>query len=94
MRNFSVIFFEFGLVVQEEMPLKGISYLELWQPFCLSEWSHLCNCGRWHYEEQFCKLVVQEWLIKGFLIWSSGGSLQWSGTIYAILEEGIMGTIL
>ena len=29
-----------------------------------------------------------------FLIWSSGGpTVQWSGTIYAILEEGIMGNI-
>ena len=32
---------------------------------------------------------------KRFLIWSSGGpSVQWSGTIYAILKEGgIMGNI-
>ena len=31
---------------------------------------------------------------KRFLIWSSGGPpVQWSGTIYAILKEGIMGNI-
>ena len=26
-------YFEFGPVVQEEMPFKGISYLDIWQPF-------------------------------------------------------------
>ena len=32
--------------------------------------------------------------IKRFLIWSSGDPpVQWSGTIYAILKEGIMGNI-
>ena len=31
---------------------------------------------------------------KRLLIWSSGGPPdQWSGTIYAILKEGIMGNI-
>ena len=31
---------------------------------------------------------------KRFLIWCSGGPhVQWSGTIYAILKEGIMGNI-
>ena len=31
---------------------------------------------------------------KRFLVWSSGGPpVQWSGTIYAILKEGIMGDI-
>ena len=34
-------------------------------------------------------------LFKRFLIWSSGGPpVQWSGTIYAILKEGITGKIL
>ena len=33
-------------------------------------------------------------LFKRFLIWSSRGPpVQWSGTIYAILKEGIMGNI-
>ena len=38
--------------------------------------------------------MVQEMLFKRFLILSSGGPpVQWSKTIYAILEEGIMGNI-
>ena len=38
--------------------------------------------------------VVQVRLFKSFHIWSSGGPpLQWRGTIYAILKEGIMGNI-
>ena len=33
-------------------------------------------------------------LFKRFLNWSSGGPpVQWSGTIYAVLKEGIMGNI-
>ena len=32
MNNNSVIFFEFGPVVQDEMRFKDISCLELWQP--------------------------------------------------------------
>ena len=32
--------------------------------------------------------------IKQFLIWSSGGPcVQWSGTIYATLVEGILGNL-
>ena len=30
-------YFEFIPEVQEEMAFKGISYLELWQPFCSAE---------------------------------------------------------
>ena len=31
---------------------------------------------------------------KRFLFWNSGGlPVQWSGTIYAILKEGVMGNI-
>ena len=26
-----------------KMVFSDISYIELWQPFCLSEWNHLCN---------------------------------------------------
>ena len=38
--------------------------------------------------------AVQEMLFKIFLILSSGRpSVQWSGTIYAILKECIMGNI-
>ena len=38
--------------------------------------------------------MVQEMSLKRFLIWSTGGPpFQWSGTSYAILNEGIMGNI-
>ena len=40
------------------MPFKGISYLELWQPFCSVECNHLCNFGRGYYEEQFCAIIL------------------------------------
>ena len=50
--------FEFEPVVQEEMSLKDISYLELWQPLCLVEQNHVCNFGRSHHEEQFCEIIL------------------------------------
>ena len=38
--------------------------------------------------------MVQEKLLKRFLIWGSGGlPVHWSRTIYAILKEGIIGNI-
>ena len=40
------------------MPLKDISYLELWQHLRSFEWNHLCNFGRRHHEEQFCEIVL------------------------------------
>ena len=40
------------------MPLKGISYLELWQPFCSVECNHFCNFGRGYYKEQFCEIIL------------------------------------
>ena len=39
-------------------PLKDISYLELWQPFCSAERNHLCNFGRGCYEEPFCEIIL------------------------------------
>ena len=82
------------------MLFKYISYLKLWQPFCSAERNYLCNFGRGHYEEQFCSyfefgpVVQEEMSVKRFPIWSSGcPHVQWSGTIYAILKEGIMGSI-
>ena len=76
---------------------KDISYLELWLPFRSAEWNHLCNFGRGYYEEQFCEIILNldQWfrrcLFTIFLIWSSGGPFgQRSGSIYAILVEGIM----
>ena len=39
-------------------------------------------------------MVQEEMSFKRFLIWSSGNpSDQWSGTIYAILKEGVMENI-
>ena len=43
---------------------------------------------------KFGPVVQEEMVFKRFLIWSSGSPpVQWSGTIYAILKEGIMGNI-
>ena len=80
------------------MRFKDISYLELWRSFCSAERNHLCNVGRRHHEEQFCAIILNldEWFkrrcrLKRFLIWSSGSPfVQRSGTICAILVEGIM----
>ena len=59
-------------MVQEEMPLKGISYLELWQPFRSVEHNHLCHFGRGYQGEQFCKIHLNlgQWFrrcLKNFL---------------------------
>ena len=56
----------------------------------------ICVIYRGHYEEQFSNLG--QWFRKRWhlidLIWSSDGPpVQLSGTIYAILKEGIMGNI-
>ena len=80
------------------MSFKDISYLELWQPFCSVELNHLCNFGRRHYEEQFCKIILysDQWFrrsccLKIFLIWSSVGPfVQQSRSVCAILVEGII----
>ena len=63
-------YFEFGPVVQEEMPFKGISYLELWQPFCSAEYNHLCNFGRGYQEEQFCEIILNlgQWFRRRYLL--------------------------
>ena len=57
MRNISVKLFEFGPVVQEKMPLKDISHLELWRPLCSEELNHLCNFGRGHFRNNSVKLL-------------------------------------
>ena len=82
---------------QEYMSFKDICYLELWRLFCLPEWNHLCNFGREYQEEQFCEIILNldQWfrrcLLKIFLTWNSGCPfVQRSGTICAILVEGIM----
>ena len=56
--QFREIIFEFEPVVQEEMLLKDISYLELWQPLCSVQGNHLCNFGRRHHKEQFCEIIL------------------------------------
>ena len=79
------------------MPFKGISYPELWQPFCSAECNHMCNFGRGYYGIQFCEIILNlgQWLrrrclLKDFL----SEALWWSGTIHAILKESIMGNII
>ena len=78
------------------MLFKGISYLELWQPFCFAEHNPLCNFGTEYYEKKFCAIILNlgQWFrrcpLKDFL----SGALGWSRTIYAILKEGIMGNIM
>ena len=49
------------------MSFQDISYRELWQPLCSTEWNHLCNFGRGHHEEQFCEIILN-------LISDSGGN--------------------
>ena len=44
-------------MVQEEIPFKDISYLELWRPFCLAGQNRLCNFGRGNQEEQLCEII-------------------------------------
>ena len=68
--------------VVQEMSFEDKSYLELWHPLSSADWKHLCNFGRRHHEEQFCKnyfesrpVVQEEMQFKGILIWSSGGPL-------------------
>ena len=59
------------------MPFKGISYLELWQPFCSADPDHLCNFGRGYYEEQFCKIILNlgQWLRRCHLTDCLSGAL-------------------
>ena len=88
-------------MVQEELLFKGISYLDIWQPFWSTECNHLCYCGRGYFEEQFCEnyfefvsVVQEQILFKRFFIWSSGSPpVRRSGPINAILKEGITGNI-
>ena len=57
----------------------------------------MCNFGRRYHEEQSCEIILnlkavqEEMSIKDISNWSSGGPLvQQSGTICAILVDGIM----
>ena len=66
------------------MPLKDISYLELWQPLCSVEWNSVCNFGRRHHKAQFSEIVLNldQWFrrcrLKVFL----------SGALAALLFNG------
>ena len=51
-------YFEYKPMVQEEMPFKDFSYLQLWRPFCLAEQNHLCKFGRGHHEEHFFEIIL------------------------------------
>ena len=68
------------------MSFKGISYLELWQPFCPAERNHLYNFGRGYYKEHFCGIILSlgQWFkrrccLKDFL----------SGALTALLLNGL-----
>ena len=39
--------------MQEEVPFKDTSYLELWPTICSADQINLCNFGRGYYEEHF-----------------------------------------
>ena len=73
-----------------QLSFKNISYLKLWWRHSSLQWNHLCNFGRRHHEEQFCEIILKldQWLrvFKGIF----DLALERSGTIYAILVEGIM----
>ena len=56
-------YFEFGPVVQEELSFNGISYLDIWQPFCSKERNRLCNFGRGYYADN-CEIILK--LCQGF----------------------------
>ena len=78
-----------------------MTHLELWRPCCSVKRNHLFNFERGHHEEQSCEDIrnLDQWFrsrccLKIFLIWSSGGPfVQQSGTICAIIVEGIMKNI-
>ena len=79
------------------MSFKDISYLELWQPLCSAEQNHSWKFGRGYHKEQFCEIILnldqffRRCSLKIFLTQSSGGPfVHWSGTICAILVDGIM----
>ena len=40
------------------MLFKGISYLELWGPFCSAEWNNLCNFGRGYPDKRFSGYIL------------------------------------
>ena len=79
------------------MPFTDISDLELWQPLCSMEQTHLFNFKRKHYKAtivrnyfEFGSVVQEEMTIKEIFILNSYSPYnQRSLTICAILVEGI-----
>ena len=67
------------------MSFKGISYLELRQPFLFNGQNHFSNFGRRYYEEQFCVIILnlgqqfKRCHLKDFL----------SGALAALLFDGV-----
>ena len=55
------------------MLFKGISHLELWQPFCSAEPNHLCNFGREHLWVEV-EGIMRNNSVKLFRTWASVGS--------------------
>ena len=88
-------------MVQEEIPFKGFSYLELWKPFCSAEGNHLCNFSRGYYVEQFYEIFVknesvvhEEMSFKKILyleLWWPSCAVERNNLCN--LKEGIMGNI-
>ena len=54
----------------DQLSFKDISYLELWQAFCLAELNCLCKIGRRHHRKQFefGPVAQEEMSFKIFLI--------------------------
>ena len=86
-------------MIQEKIPFKCTSYLELWQPFVrrsVTICAILVEGIKRNNSVIFFEFgsMVQDMSFKRFLIWSSGDPpVKWSGTFFAILKEGIMGNI-
>ena len=76
---------KFRPAVQEEMLVKDISYLKLWQPFCSAKQKYLCNFSREYNEEQFCEIIfnLDQWFRRKCLL-----KIFLSGALTALLFSG------
>ena len=52
------------------MPLKGISYPDIWKPFCTTECNHLCKFGKGYYQKQFFEIILNlgQWFRSRFCL--------------------------
>ena len=82
MPNFLWNNIEFGIVAQEDMQFKDISYPELRWPLCSEEQNHLCSFNKGL--EQFCEIIMSldKWFSRRCFI-----------TFLILSEEAIMGNI-